>query len=822
MAILSDYVFQSKPQRAISAAERHPVDGKTHKTGLFNLVLWVQEYAIRATRRDENQMSHNRQKRGGTFAAGNLTNPPNGGDLAVIAFEATGERLDCSVGMPLNGYRMRNAMNDIKPVILAIPFLALLMAGRFVGEEPEFRDLPAWVDEVQTYLMCPVLPKRAEAFNATVNGVWGGMGGIDPILNTSEPGPAVQRVFGTDSRKFAAACHQKGLIVVGTVNSLEGVMALKEKWPDLENMACRDAMGRPSMNGKRTDFLTCTNNPDWLKWQIDYGKEAIDLGADLVLVDTPMSSAFLAGFLGGGFCKPCMAKFKKYMDGHFSADDRKRKFDLVGFDEQEIIQKLAQFQFMAKPRRDAFTETAPEALLYREFIHCQEEASFETKKQLFDAMRQYAGRKNRKVAFTTNAADMSTSNAGNHWIRGLMFADLVDLFVYEQNVLPDGRMTPVATRLPRGKWAAYHKLSYSIFNRRSAAVFHANAMVTLIKQVPEELKAINTWNGVLSAEAYAANGAFVQYYIEPVEWLSVFRTRYWLKSIEHAGFVQGRKALYEGRLKSGSPLAVLFLHNERGRTIPAVCPSYLGFAQALTEGNFAFDVLFGGDGRYIKDRLTAEMLQGYRTILVPSPIEPTDNQKALLQEFVKAGGTLVCQEPDQLGFSYDEESIQEEPLDSLSGSLAFGKGLIQILAGDVTLTWTNDVGANYFKTYDARFRDGILKLAASWGITPVLERPADGLVSAFPVLQEEAKRVVLHLVNYDVDYKHDAIREKTDVRITVPRPDFATGPLSCSIHTPGERGISHPKLTASDTHISFILPRLGISASAVIAASTAK
>jgi len=437
-------------------------------------------------------------------------------------------------------------------------------------------------------------------------------------------------------------------------------------------------------------------------------------------------------------------------------------------------------------------------------------------------MRQHAGQRDRRIAFATNAADLSTSNAGNHWIRGLMFADLVDLFVYEQNVLPDGRMTPVATRLPRGKWAAYHKLSYSIFNRRSPAVFHANAMVALIKNVPEELKSINTWNGILSAEAYAANGAFVQYYIEPVEWLRVFRTRYWLKSIEHAGFVHANKHLYEGRLESGSPLAILFLYNERGRTIPAVCPSYLGFAQALTEGNFAFDVLFGGDGRYIKDRLTAEMLQGYRVILVPSPIEPTDNQRALLQEFVKTGGTVVCQEPDRLGLSYDEESIRKGPLDSLSGSIDYGKGLIQIIAGDVALTWTNDVGANYFKTYDARLRDKILKLAASWGITPVLERPADGLVSAFPVLQEEAKRVVLHLVNYDVDYQDDAIREKTDIEVTVPRPDYVAGPLDCSVYTPGGRKITHPKLTASDTHISFVLPSLGISATAVISVKTAK
>ena len=100
---------------------------------------------------------------------------------------------------------------------------------------------------------------------------------------------------------------------------------------------------------------------------------------------------------------------------------------------------------------------------------------------------------------------------------------------------------------------------------------------------------------------------------------------------KHAAFVRAHPDLYAGELHSGSSLAILFLLNERGRTVPAVCPSYLGFAQALTEGNYPFDVLFGGDGHYVHDRLSPQDLRPYRTVLVPSPIEPTDNQRRVIR-----------------------------------------------------------------------------------------------------------------------------------------------------------------------------------------------
>ena len=109
----------------------------------------------------------------------------------------------------------------------------------------------------------------------------------------------------------------------------------------------------------------------------------------------------------------------------------------------------------------------------------------------------------------------------------------------------------------------------------------------------------------------------------------------WRLVFEHNRFVREHRDLYEGDLVSGSEVAFLFLLNERGRTIPSVFPSYLGLAQGFVEGNYPFDVVFAGDGRYVKDRLDAKQLEPYNTIIVPSPIAPTENQRRTVRRFAR-------------------------------------------------------------------------------------------------------------------------------------------------------------------------------------------
>jgi hypothetical protein len=689
------------------------------------------------------------------------------------------------------------------------------------GPVPVAASAPSgWLDEVQTYCMVPVLPDTAAALHVTVNGVWGGMGGTDPILTHRDTVPAVQKKYDTDARAFVDACHGAGLIVPGVVNGLEGFATMRETWPNLESMACRNAEGKPVEVGNDKMLLMCTNNPDWQQWEVDCGKRCIDAGADLITVDTPMSASFISGFLKAGFCRYCMANFERYLEHKFTPEERQKRFGLAEFDAAAVAARLSPLQDLGNPKSRPFHNTTQDDLLFREFIYCQEQASFDTRKALVDALRVYAKQKGREVAFATNASDLGTANPGGHWIRALMFADIFDLFVYEQNVEPNGMPSDDVTKYPRGKWAAYHKLAYAIHHRRSAAVIHASAMGRILQQVLTKGKTTNTWMEVQSAEAYAANGAYIQYYVEPRAGWRLLFDKCWAGSAEHAAFVESHRDLYAGELRSGSPLAVLFLYNERGRAIPAVDPSYLGFAQALVEGNYPFDVLFAGDGHYVQDRLKGEALQPYRAVLIPSPVRPTANQKQVIGRFVRAGGTVVCEEPDALGLSGKRMSTPGPGAPScLAGQFPYGKGRVLVLRGEVSDTSTDDVGSAFFRTYEPEPRRMIARLAEALGLASMVPGDESGLVSAFPVLQPERQRLIVHLVNCDIDYDKDRIRERTDVPLSLARPAFLRGTVAALLYWPGQEPEALPVL-ASGERLTFTVPHLGVTATVVIAEQT--
>jgi hypothetical protein len=59
------------------------------------------------------------------------------------------------------------------------------------------------------------------------------------------------------------------------------------------------------------------------------------------------------------------------------------------------------------PKQQPFVNDSPDDLPFREFIRCQEEASFDTRKQVLERLRRYAHEKHRQVAFTTSVVILS-------------------------------------------------------------------------------------------------------------------------------------------------------------------------------------------------------------------------------------------------------------------------------------------------------------------------------------------------------------------------------------------------------------------------------
>ena len=699
--------------------------------------------------------------------------------------------------------------------------MVLLFASLASGQEAEGdRVLPEWIDRVQTYAMVPVLPETAARMHVSVNGLWGGVDSDHVILPSGDMMLSVRKKYGDDVGAFARDCRDAGLIVCSMVNGIEGMKGLRERYPHLDDMACRRADGSLATNGEWP--LMCVNNSDWLAAEVELGRAAIDHGAELLLIDTPMSSAFLStGFLKAGHCKHCTANFERYLNEHYTPQQLRDKLGIERFEASAITDRLIPYQDFDQKKRP-FADDEPDDRLFREFVLCQERASFETRKHLAEALRKYAQEEGKPLALATNAADLSTMGAFGHWIRGLMFADMVDFFGYEQRVMPLGLPPQEPMPLPRGSWAAYHKLAHAIHGRRSPALLHADEMGKfLIDAVVLKRRTANAWFGALAAEAYAANGAFVLFHVEAPRGNTSGLDKLWATASDVNEFVLAHRDWYEGEQRSGSPLAMVFLMNERGRTIPAVFPSYLGLSLALVEGNYPFDVLFGGDGHYVKDRLDLKSLHRYRAIVVPSPIDPTDNQKRVIEQFVREGGTLVVQEPERLGLDVewaDDQGRDVADVPCIARAGVLGKGHVLQLAGEVTPTSTGDVGSQFFRTYDADARKQIHGLADALGLTPVLAKECNALVGAFSVVQPDHRRVVVHLVNYDIDRDADTAREKADIVIALPRSLLPEGTLEAEVHVPGKAEALPVAVKSTAESTTCTVPSLKTAATVVITA----
>jgi hypothetical protein len=492
------------------------------------------------------------------------------------------------------------------------------------------------------------------------------------------------------------------------------------------------------------------------------------------------------------------------------------RFGIKALEVPDLIKRLSSRQLVGPPDSPrAFRNSDPDDLLFREFIRCQEQGAFETRRTLTNELRRYAREKNRVVAICANAADLGSQNPFDHWVRGLMFADLFDMFAYELAHMPQGLPKKELGELPRSKWAPYHKLAHAVHGRRAPAALHTGAMTPVIEQAVKKRSPVNAPLGVQCAEAYAANGAYMPYFIMP-ESNNVFVENVWAGVIESMRFVSSHKDLFEGDLKTGSDVAVLFLFNERGRVIPAVFPSYLGLAQTLIEGSYPFDVVFAGDDHYVRDQLLMADLDPYRTLFLPSPIDATENQKRIVRDYVKGGGTLVCQEPKRIGIPLEEAKELPSEILCVKGRFAYGDGTVVVMAGEVAETWTDDAASNYFKTGDGKWRRQIEELAKDLGLNSVLEHVPDGLVSAFPILQPEKKRVVVHLVNYDVDYSNDSVREKTHIAMRITRPEFLTGRVNGLWYAPGLDEPTRVVVDGSGDTLSCVAPHLATAGALVL------
>jgi len=630
-----------------------------------------------------------------------------------------------------------------------------------------------WYNNVQVFGIIPLPVEEAKAFNITVNGAWGGSHTADPVLTKEEFSPAVRKKYKTDS-EFVSAMHDNGLLASAGLVAASGNNTSIKQHPELKKAISKTAQGKDVISWLEDSYIMSSSNPIWYNWMIYLGKKAIDAGVELVMFDDVQEFQFP---LHGGFDSYSIDEFKKYLRSNFTVTELGSRFRIDDIDNLSVAKRVTD---KAGQDYEARIKADP---LVGVFARFHEERNFEAKKHIIESLRRYAEKKGKKVAIAANIMALGTTRFDGYWSKGLHFSELVDFFAYE-SVYSVGGKQVIDMPLPRGKWVAWEKLS--------GAATKGPAVPLLAAEAVEKLqgKDISNYLYILTAEAYANHGAHMLWYAP-----SYGLGKQWRKSADAAGFILEHRDLYGKEQSERSSLAVLYLYSEGMKTKTF---TYLGLAQALADSNLPFDVVFSGDGYYLRDTLTLQELITYKLILIPSVVDITDRQKEIIKEYIAHGGRAVVFDPFEMNIYQSE------------GEVSFGKGSVIIIPPVKVKGKPEDSGTAYNLTYDDSIRKDIKKTVNKYVEDEIIINDSDRKIIAYPYHQANAKRMIIHLINYDHNFKNDKVRIKKDIMIKIKKPDFYTERSKAYMISPDFKGRITLPAILRDGYIELKIPELKV------------
>lgn len=656
--------------------------------------------------------------------------------------------------------------------------------------------------------------------------LWSAMGGGSlalPYLEQEAFGevPPRERFYGfVNDSEFVSACHEHGIAVFGVVFEAQGwefpveldedeshVLALNElrgagrrdwlglreftsdRYPKLwkpvahyfpdglrnsrgevvtdiiEECVARDIDQQPCHarwvecpDREHQCYYMDRNNPVWREYLKAVIRIQIDAGVDGIQLDEaelPMG----AFQYGGCFCRECTDQFRAHLQalppGHPALGELESLdpgADLVNFHYGRWLKEQG-YDF--KTRR----ESTP---LFGEYFAFQCAAI----KRYFGELAAYA----REYARSTGREVLVSGNFFNLDPAYLALADDVDLIITE--------MRNTTYRQP--EWYRY------------VAAFAGSKEVLVVENpyggvVPELVQLLRAGRGHdlfrLSLYEGAAFGANMT---TPYgAWLGATIQDSYHPPHQVASHVQAFLADHERLLARASwhELAVVFsvastreligradagdnLTNERDESVRV---PYRVATQALAAACVPFDVLLFPDGQTAADRVRAQDLTRYRTIVLPDCFELTTNQAAALRAALEAGVLLVV--TDRFGQLLPERE---------RASLLTHPGLRRADADDVPALTPRGPQLTLPPGAAATLGANLARLSA------------DG--------------AALHLVNYGYDAKVDAMRAHLQLALSVRLP-ITVG--SALYHDP-DGGTAPLALTSNGDQHLLTVPRLGV------------
>jgi len=604
-----------------------------------------------------------------------------------------------------------------------------------------------WHKQPQIYAMVALPPDNIKKYHTTVNGLWNGFIGE----NASSPfalGMLVESIFSgktySSDKEFVDTQHNQGMLVPGTILTTQGHRSFQQD--DFEEFACRSVNDELcSWDLKANSYWMNALHPGFIDWCINHGKKAIDAGADIIVLDEIQGNSLIplyqwssqyTGIPAPGFSSETIESFRSYLIELYTSQELSDIFEIDDIETAKLKDRIAQTMNLTYYDR---IKTDSLIMDYQLFL---EQTNFEAKKRLIQSLRDYAEENNKPLVISANSYALGTPQSFGFWAKGLIFADLIDLFTFENTYtavfdqsIPD---------FYRTKWLAWHRLAHAATDAPAVSLIDTQTL----KAVNENLFPLFGFShslGILCAESFANKGSFVNYHFPIFN-----RERNWNDVQKIHEFVIDNRDLYDYSTEPYGDVGILFLYSDGMREH---MNTYLGCAQALAESQIPFEVVFDGGGMYLNASLSFEDIKDYPVLIIPSLLDVTPEQRNVVRTYVEKGGVALIFDAEEMG------------LDEFTGEVSYGGGLFYV--------FEKDLAKKYFETYDDSYRRLLADTISSYSDISLFVNNNDRKIIATPYYQDDNNRVILHLVNYDHIGFFDFIWPHSDIRIELTQPSFS-------------------------------------------------
>lgn len=628
-----------------------------------------------------------------------------------------------------------------------------------------------WYNQPQVYNMVAFSSNDAQRYHITINGLWNGYIG-DNLSSPFAFGRLIEsitsgRTYQSD-KEFVDVHHDQGLKVPATILTIQGHRSFQEGLFD--EFACRSIDGSLCPWDVEADSYWMNSlHPGFIDWCIQHGKKAIAAGADIIVLDEIEGNGLVTlmqwasqytGNPAPGFSNETISGFRNYLKSTYSSQELVERFLIEDIETLDLCDRIAQTMTLV------YDERIRSDALIEDYQHFLITSNFEAKKHLIHSLRDYAIQQNKDIVISANSYTLGTNQAFGFWSKGLIFADLIDFFTFENTY------TAIADQhIPefyRTKWLAWERLAYAATKAPGAILIDTSTLGAINERV-FPLFGFSNSLGILCAEAYANKGSFVNYHI-PL----IFKERNWNKVEKIQDFVMMNSHLYDSNSSVFGTVGIVFLFGDGMRNHT---DTYLGCTQALAESQIPFEVVFDGDGFYLEADLCLNDIKDFSLIIVPSLLSTTDNQKDVIKEYVSTGGIALIFDGAEIGF---QDTV---------GPIPYGDGIFSV--------FDEDYGKLYFKTYVESYRKNITDCVNHY-VPSILSVNKDGRkIIITPYLQENENRLVLHLVNYDHIGFFDITWPQSNINITLLKPEFHIH--NVTLLSPTSEPLDLPFILANDT-----------------------